>query len=507
MVSVSGVVEEYKHPKACGELTVTRIKALDIKILSSGNKLPLPVIIGKKGRKVPASVIDDDRMLVFDPENDAIDFYESLEGMRVRLYNPVATGPSNRKCSEAALLPDGGEETPNRTPNGGVCLVASSYNPHIISVSAKYIKRYLPPSKTGDYFKGSLSGIMGYEYGNYRIYITSPFPKFVKSRIIRGKSPFSTENGRLTVASYNIENCSVEDLKHINRIGTDIVNNLNSPDIICLQEVQDNNGTRGGRYNRVLRASKTFRAIIDAIKDAGGPLYGWTDISPDYPGADGGLPGGNIRVGFIYRKDRVGFLIRTPGKGALGAKLLFKSGKVSLVSNPSRLGRLNSAFENSRKPIVCEFSFNLQKIFIIGVHLGSRRGDEPVYGVNQPPVFRSVIKRIKQAAVIANFVRAVLLKEPSSKVIVLGDYNEFYFGEPVTALKGAGLYNLTERLDINKRYTYIHNGNSQAIDHIMVSPSLNKRTSGYDVIHINAEYPPEFRSSDHDPVIARFDFN
>ena len=78
------------------------------------------------------------------------------------------------------------------------------------------------------------------------------------------------------------------------------MNNLSSPDLVAIEEVQDNNGTTN---NGVVDASQTWQLLIDAITAAGGPLYQYRQIDP-VNNADGGAPGGNIRVEFLFRTDR-----------------------------------------------------------------------------------------------------------------------------------------------------------------------------------------------------------
>ncbi|MCY4603826.1 MAG: hypothetical protein OXE49_06290, partial [Gemmatimonadetes bacterium] len=47
------------------------------------------VVLGAAGRQPPTRIIDDDRFAVFDPAEDGIDFYESLEGMLVEVPDAV----------------------------------------------------------------------------------------------------------------------------------------------------------------------------------------------------------------------------------------------------------------------------------------------------------------------------------------------------------------------------------------------------------------------------------
>ncbi|MGL4603075.1 MAG: hypothetical protein ACRCU9_02925, partial [Iodobacter sp.] len=49
-------------------------------------------------------------------------------------------------------------------------------------------------------------------------------------------------------------------------------------------------------------------------------------------------------------------------------------------------------------------------------------------------------------------------------------------------------------------YTYVFEGNSQVLDHILVSPVLAGRAE-YDVVHVNSEFADQ--ASDHEPEVVR----
>lgn len=53
---------------------------------------------------------------------------------------------------------------------------------------------------------------------------------------------------------------------------------------------------------------------------------------------------------------------------------------------------------------------------------------------------------------------------------------------------------------MKERYSYVYEGNSQVLDHILVSPNLDTRVD-YDVVHINSEFANQ--TSDHDPQVIR----
>ena len=63
----------------------------NVKVLKRGVTLPAPIIIDEK--TMPTEQIDSDNLSVFNPEVDAIDFWESIEGMRVQVGNVKAVSP------------------------------------------------------------------------------------------------------------------------------------------------------------------------------------------------------------------------------------------------------------------------------------------------------------------------------------------------------------------------------------------------------------------------------
>jgi hypothetical protein len=85
---------------------------------------------------------------------------------------------------------------------------------------------------------------------------------------------------------------------------------------------------------------------------------------------------------------------------------------------------------------------------------------------------------------------------------VLGDLNEHEFRPPLAALVARGLVNLVTQLPENDRYSYNYEANSQLLDHILVSAGLAGEAE-VDIVHMNADYPFDRQTSDHDPIVAR----
>ena len=88
-----------------------------------------------------------------------------------------------------------------------------------------------------------------------------------------------------------------------------IVNGLQSPDILALEEVQDDNGPTN---DALVDATQTYALLIQAIKDAGGPAYEVRQVNPR-DDQDGGAAGGNIRVALLFRFDRGLCFVDRPG--------------------------------------------------------------------------------------------------------------------------------------------------------------------------------------------------
>src|SRR4029079_7772238 len=113
-----------------------------------------------------------------------------------------------------------------------------------------------------------------------------------------------------------------------------IVNNLRSPDILSIEEIQDNNGATD---NGVVDASVTWQKLIDAIAAAGGPTYDYRQIDP-VNDQDGGEPGGNIRVVLLFRSDRgISFVDRPRGCPTCDTQVLTDGNGPYLSSSPGRI--------------------------------------------------------------------------------------------------------------------------------------------------------------------------
>lgn len=505
-VRVDGKVEEMIPGGGYGNLSITQIRNPEVEVLSRGNDLPAPTVIGQGGRLQPTEIIDDDtngfvsQNVEFDPENDGLDFYESLESMLVQVNDAVVVGPTNQ-YKEIVVLADMGVNASIRSPRGGIVILENDYNPERIMIDDKLVET--PFADVGDMASDPIIGVMDYDFGFYKIQVTSEFD-FESGQLKPESAIEPVEGDQLRITSYNVLNLSATEPERNAVLADQIVNKMASPDIIGLQEIQDNDGSEG---QDAVSADLTYEGIINAILDSGGPQYAYLDIDP-IPGVDGGIPLGNIRQGFLFRLDRGITLADAPaGDAKTPVEIINNEGNPTLSLNPGRIDPTDPAFYSSRKPLVATFIYNDQPLFIINNHFNSKGGDRSLFGEFQPPILDSEIQRNEQAQIVHDFVAEILAINPDSRVVVLGDLNDFQFSNPLEMLAGNKLQNLVLTLPEEEQYDYIYEGNSQVLDHILVSDSLKQDFVSMNILHINSEFEHTDRFSDHDPLIATFDFD
>jgi hypothetical protein len=130
--------------------------------------------------------------------------------------------------------------------------------------------------------------------------------------------------------------------------------------------------------------------------------------------------------------------------------------------------------------------------------------------------------RVEEAAHVDALVDARLASHPGNFVIVLGDLNDYYTSAPLELLdKTSGVLTnvwvdkqgTSTGQGTSTRYSYIFNGVSQTLDHLLVSDNLASLARVTSPRHFNADWPAShatdnsmFRSSDHDALLVGFTF-
>ena len=158
----------------------------------------------------------------------------------------------------------------------------------------------------------------------------------------------------------------------------------------------------GAADGGVVTAGATLDRFTAAIEAAGGPRYEWRQIDP-VNGADGGEPGGNIRVAFLFNPARVSFADRAGGDAGTPVEVVRGAAGPELSASPGRIAPGDEAWRASRKPLAAEFTFRGAPVFVVANHFASKGGDQPMHGRFQPPARDSEQQRVAQARLVHDF--------------------------------------------------------------------------------------------------------
>ncbi len=495
-VEVSGGVAEFLPGGDASNLTVTEVHATATRILARGRPLPVPALVGGSGRVPPGDVVDDDALSTFDPSSDGLDFWESLEGMRVRLAGATVVGPSNAfgECWVVAARTATGQSA-----RGALTATGHDANAERVQVDDALMPVALPALDVGD-STGDIVGVVSYRYGCYEVLPEEPIVP-ARADLPREVTPFAGDATHLTIATFNTHNLGPDDADRMPRIGDAIANRLGGPDIVALQEIEDDSGPVD---DGVVGAASTLRALAVAIREAGGPDYDWREIAPG-DGEDGGAPGSNIRVALLFDPGRVSFVDRADGLPGTGTEPVPTDSGLVLSRSPGRIAPDDAAWRGSRKPLAAELRFSDSTLFVVVCHFASQIGSTPDFGAVQPPFDPTALQRRSQAGAVGNFVDAMTGIDPGARLVVVGDFNDDWFAGALAPLESsAQLYDVMWLLPESERYTYLYQGSGHAYDRAFVSSPLIGRVQ-VDIVHIAAEFVAG--DSDHDPVVTRIDLS
>jgi VCBS repeat-containing protein len=529
LVKVTGAVAEYIPSGAApGSLSTTEIVSPTIEVLGTGPTVTATAIGGSGGLVPPSSDLVAGSL-----------FYESLESMLVTVTTPVAVGPTNSYGEIETLANNGADTTSPRTERGGLLLtggapsfgnidtVGGDFNPERIQIDDDngILPGFTTPQVNVGAHLSDVTGILNYDFGNYQVVATQAYTVTQPSTLVKETTTLSKDASHLLVASYNAENLDPGDgAARFATFAQQILTNLNAPDIVALQEVQDNNGATN---DSVTSASQTLQMLVDALNAAAGPNgphYAYIDNPFIGDDSNGGEPGGNIRNAYIYNTDRVSFVansLKTVAADGSAVSTPGAAGATDQWSNP------DNPFYDSRLPLSATFSFNGEEVTVINNHFTSKGGSGALYGSAQPPIDAGEVQRAAQAQAVNTYVDGLLAGDPDANVIVTGDLNDFDFEAPLNVIKGtasisnydtpgtdpyyatatytpggtAVLTDLNETLPADQRYDYVFEGNSESLDHMLASGSLSSGAQ-FDIVHINSEFADQ--TSDHDPLVASF---
>ena len=399
-------------------------------------------------------------------EMDAARYYEALEGMLVHA-DGVAVSPISKYGETALLRPERNlQRVMKGDPLGRLIILDDN------SWTARYDDAAALPFSitTGDAVQ-DITGPLAYTYGQYKVEPIAP-PFITPGDFERHPSLPEVGADGFSLATCNAENFfdnkdpnpaspprpNAKEYRHKAAKIANSIAAMGYPTLIAFEEVENVDVLEKVAKQPALEGYP-YQAVLVEGRDSRG-----------------------IDVGYLLRSDRaevLSYTLRLDDEGLFTrGPLLLKSlihtadGEVTLYTLANHFVSMGAGFEAT----------------------------EP--------------RRVQQAQWNLDIVREIQAREPDAHIAILGDLNTFLDAPAMNVLYKGGLRHVFEQLPPEERYTYIFQGESETLDHILVTPGLAKLINAVHVLHINADFPPPApddespqRASDHDPVVVWFGEN
>lgn len=479
LVRVTGWVNEYYG------MTEISVFVQHVHVLSHGNSLPA------------ANELEPP----FESEASAR-YFESLEGMYVQLDEAIVVGPTDLYDRSWLVRADLGIQRvfPDGDPGSGAIICADDAGMFEIE----------PEVKVGDRVTG-LRGALDYRFDTFCVEaLVQPLVTEIVPEPGTGKFPLTQQGSFRNIASLNLGNLfdTVDDplaeddvlsagqyQRKLSKLAQAIHAELGEPAFLAVQEAE-NAAVLGDLVDR-----DEIEAQYAVLLKEG----------PDRRGLDTGL---------LYRLDMTELLGYQDYQGCTSLiDGLGPDGNLDVIHPHNALscdldgdGDLDGNRLFSRPPLVVHASVCLPDcqagsttLILVINHWKSKAEDSLQTPYTLP-------RRVEQAVFVAGLVEQIRSAYPQKPLVLLGDLNDTPGSAPLEALVEAGMLDLVANHALEGRYSYIYQGVSQALDHIVLfpAPSLTAIEAGF--IHFNADFPHSLsyeagtpmRCSDHDAVIARF---
>jgi exonuclease III len=318
-------------------------------------------------------------------------------------------------------------------------------------------------------------GPLAFTYGRYAIITQQGDPWQEVTAVAPPTTPPSWPSpmdNMFTVATYNTYNFNGGTTKMTKVVST--VLEMGAPTFVALQEIE---------------VTSVMTDLLNNLA-AEGYAYDYAYSHPDVGGRG---------VALIWRTDQVEnvtWSTEYQGCSAVG------SGSSTAYDTYCDGTGLLPLF--SRRPVVVTATVATAdlEVVVIANHFKSKRGGDPADDQ----------RRLEQAQFVAGLVDGFVTEVPD--IMVLGDLNDFEDSPPLEALYASETLTNTWYAYNGPRYSYIYEGVSQILDHILISTSLWEYLDDIAPMHYNADFPFNpyssdptviWRSSDHDPVVAAFE--
>ncbi len=472
-------LETDSDPNTSSGLFINLSQVGSLPEVEPGNQIEITGQVRETGQQTQLLVEDASDLIVLEedeetPESVEIDppaawaaaepYFESLEGMLVQITGPAkAVSPTTKYGEYVVVRPEWEVDRLWQGDDNGFAIMVddSSSATHTHQSTLPYVVN------AGDEVN-DLIGPLAFTYDRYKIEpITEPLisTQFGDLPILE---PVTSEE--ISLMTWNAENLfdarepnpadpPMPSLPQYNLALEKVANTIVSagyPILVGLQEIE-NIGVLEDVAKHDLLADYVYEPVLIEGTDSRG-----------------------IDVGYLVRSDRA----------TISDVQQFVAPE-GLTSRPPLLVQVEIETEDGPKTL-----------YVLNNHFTSMSGGEKA---TEP-------RRIAQADWNVQVIEEnILADDPDALVAVMGDLNSFYQSPPIDALRDAGLRHVMATLPDEKRYDYIYLGESQVLDHILVTPNLFDLLKDVEILHVNADYAPAIpddpspmRKSDHDPVIAIF---
>ncbi len=484
-VAVCGTTEinEVQSDDRKSFLRITQLNSVTAVEVTGSAQLPAPAEFNPPGATTDISFADVPNT-PFNPAKHPRDYFEALEGMRVIIRDAIAVSRKEPRWETFWVASQASLDASEKSAYGLPLTKAGHVFPEVFEVHrAKDQPPFAPTVGTP---LGDLTGIMSYQNGVYMVILDDIIDAASLPQPAHVELPAPTFGEGVRIATYNAENMSVASqgaaLK-IKRMADQIVTDLNSPTVIGLQEVQDDDGEGA---TATTTAQLTIEALVQAISSAGGPLYKAIALDPVLPNTDGGAPGGNIRNVFLIRND---------------AGLSIKSSE-RLFDTADRCDRDANPFSSTRKPVLVEVEIGGKPFVFVNLHLSSKLGDDGLYTNAEDPKPGSTAGRKRQAERLVSELERRYGANPPA-IILMGDFNDHADSEALEPIRDSNLrFDFKpDRRGESFTASYAFNGVREAIDHFVIGGAQIEASATY--LNLNADALDQV--SDHNPVILEID--
>lgn len=473
-VQVTGIVRDGQSAPTFGQ---TRVEAGSYTVVSSGNPLPSLTTIDTTAAGAQSIGVET---------NPTRSYYETLEGMRVKLAVGVARSGGTNKFGELFLVPGTTGGTLLRTDPMPASLIGTAADAGAGNPANPY--EPAQPSSTavgadmGDTVR-DLVGPLAFSFGHYKVMSQiGALPTVEHTGVAHPYDRLpAASGGDRRIASFNLENffptggaldghivSPAEFEEKRDRAADAIGRLLHAPDVVAVQEIGDDQhlGQTGATTSL-----GTLQALAVRLGQLGYGSYTAHVLE--------GNDNRGIDVGFLV-KSTVTVIGAADQRGGLTA-----AGSCSDVS-----GRL---FDRPPLFLNVDLGLGLGPVWIASNHFASKSAPDSC--------------RIAQATWLRDQVRTIELA--GGRVIVTGDLNAFEDEGALTTLQDGqtSLANLRNGVPHDSAYSFQFGGVLQTLDHLLVTNGLAPYVAGFQYAHLDNDYfdrhstTDGHKVSDHDPPV------